>query len=205
MSKVAVLKTTPESVLDDYARLLALADVQAHLPRHRDCQLPIADCRLKSEIENRKSEIETALKINISWHRFYPACSTTPWQLEGVIRALIAAGYPAESLYGAHNRTVVVSARKGEVANKQKPILEKYGVRNVHLYEKGEEWARFEPKSHKFHVLHEIFPDGVKIPKRFIGSNIVHLPTMKTHVFTTMTGAMKNAFGGLLSERRHWT
>jgi hypothetical protein len=28
---------------------------------------------------------------------------------------------------------------------------------------------------------------------------------MKTHVFTTMTGAMKNAFGGLLNERRHWT
>jgi hypothetical protein len=28
---------------------------------------------------------------------------------------------------------------------------------------------------------------------------------VKTHVFTTMTGAMKNAFGGLLNERRHWT
>ncbi|MFH1484525.1 MAG: DUF362 domain-containing protein, partial [Chloroflexota bacterium] len=38
-----------------------------------------------------------------------------------------------------------------------------------------------------------------------IGKNVVHLPTMKTHVFTTMTGAMKNAFGGLLSYKRHWT
>ena len=28
---------------------------------------------------------------------------------------------------------------------------------------------------------------------------------MKTHVFTTMTGAMKNAFGGLLHRYRHWT
>jgi hypothetical protein len=43
------------------------------------------------------------------------------------------------------------------------------------------------------------------IPKRFIGENILHLPTVKTHVFTTTTGAMKNAFGGLLNERRHWT
>ncbi len=43
------------------------------------------------------------------------------------------------------------------------------------------------------------------IPKRFIGENIIHLPTVKTHVFTTTTGAMKNAFGGLLNERRHWT
>ena len=43
------------------------------------------------------------------------------------------------------------------------------------------------------------------IPKRFIGENIIHLPTVKTHVFTTTTGAMKNAFGGLLNEHRHWT
>jgi hypothetical protein len=43
------------------------------------------------------------------------------------------------------------------------------------------------------------------IPKRFIGENIIHMPTVKTHVFTTTTGAMKNAFGGLLNEHRHWT
>jgi hypothetical protein len=43
------------------------------------------------------------------------------------------------------------------------------------------------------------------IPQRFIGENIIHLPTVKTHVFTTTTGAMKNAFGGLLNEHRHWT
>jgi hypothetical protein len=43
------------------------------------------------------------------------------------------------------------------------------------------------------------------IPRRFIGENIIHLPTVKTHVFTTTTGAMKNAFGGLLNEHRHWT
>jgi hypothetical protein len=34
---------------------------------------------------------------------------------------------------------------------------------------------------------------------------MVHLPTVKTHVFTTITGAMKNAFGGLLHRNRHWT
>jgi uncharacterized protein (DUF362 family) len=54
-------------------------------------------------------------------------------------------------------------------------------------------------------VLDDIYPDGIYIPERFIGENIIHFPTMKTHVFTTMTGAMKNAFGGLLQERRHWT
>jgi hypothetical protein len=57
----------------------------------------------------------------------------------------------------------------------------------------------------KFLCLNQVYPDGFMIPKRFIGENIIHLPTVKTHVFTTTTGAMKNAFGGLLNERRHWT
>ncbi len=56
-----------------------------------------------------------------------------------------------------------------------------------------------------FLCLNEVFPDGFSIPRRFIGENIIHLPTVKTHVFTTTTGAMKNAFGGLLNEHRHWT
>jgi uncharacterized protein (DUF362 family) len=179
---VAVLRTRPQTVLEDYARLLELARYQEHLDR----------------------SAELALKINISWHHWYPACSTTPWQLEGVIRKLLADGWRAEQLYGAHNRTVVVSARRGEVANKHKPVLEKYGVRNVHLYERGEEWITYQPKG-KMLALPEVYPDGIRIPKRLIGSNIIHLPTAKTHVFTTITGAMKNAFGGLLHEKRHWT
>ncbi|MBP8863728.1 MAG: DUF362 domain-containing protein [Anaerolineae bacterium] len=36
----------------------------------------------------------------------------------------------------------------------------------------------------------------------FVGNGIfLH----NTHVFTTITGAMKNAFGGLLGRKRHWT
>src|SRR3989338_5919550 len=180
-SKVAVIKIKPETVLDDYQKLMHLADYQKYLPRDKD----------------------TALKINISWHHFYPACSTTPWQLEGVIKTLLADGYSKEFIHGCHNRTVVVSAKIGEIANKHKPVLDKYGLRNIHLYE-GEEWVRYEPKA-KMLVLDKIFPEGIHITRRLIGENIIHLQTMKTHIFTTMTGAMKNAFGGLLHEKRHWT
>jgi uncharacterized protein (DUF362 family) len=181
MPKVAVLRTQPETVLEDYARLMHLADYKQVI----------------------RPDKETALKINISWHVWYPATSTTPWQLEGTIKTMLADGYAKEKIYGAHNRTVVVSARQGEIANKQKPVLDKYGIRNIHLYE-GEEWIRYEPK-HKMLALDTIYPGGIHIPKRLVGSNVIHLPTMKTHVFTTVTGAMKNAFGGLLHERRHWT
>ena len=182
-AKVAVLKTTPATVLEDYSRLMHLANYQQFLPKDK----------------------ETALKTNISWEYFYPACSTTPWQLDGVISTLLNDGYSKDKLYGCNNRTVVVDARRGEVANKLKQVIvDKFGLRNIHLYEEGEEWTHYEPKA-KMLVLDKIYAEGIQIPKRLIGSNIIHLPTMKTHVFTQVTGAMKNAFGGLLFEKRHWT
>jgi hypothetical protein len=54
-------------------------------------------------------------------------------------------------------------------------------------------------------VLDQIYPEGILIPDDFHGSNIVHLPTTKCHIYTTTTGAMKNAFGGLLNTKRHYT
>ena len=38
----------------------------------------------------------------------------------------------------------------------------------------------------------------------YIGKNVLHLPTVKTHGHSTTTGAIKNAFGGLLKEVRHY-
>uniref|UniRef100_A0A831TF28 DUF362 domain-containing protein n=1 Tax=Thermorudis peleae TaxID=1382356 RepID=A0A831TF28_9BACT len=178
--KVAVLRTTPETVLGDIGRVMQMAGYEAALPKDRD----------------------TILKVNITWDTWYPGCSTTPWQLEGVIRRLKADGYGR--LIAAHNRTVVVDAYRGERNNKHKYVVDKYGVENIHLYEPDVEWVIYEPKR-ELMVLPQIFPEGIKIPKLFLGRNIIHLPTVKTHVFTTITGAMKNAFGGLLNERRHWT
>jgi uncharacterized protein (DUF362 family) len=185
-SVVAVLRTSPRTVLADYHRLLNLARYQDVLPK----------------------DVDTALKVNISWHFFYPGSSTTPWQLEGVIRAMKADGYATDLLHACHNRTVVIDAHLGERENKQLPVVEAHGLRNVHLYE-GEEWIPVRDAvgdlADRFLCLNEVYPRGFHIPKRFLGESIVHLPTIKTHVFTTTTGAMKNAFGGLLNERRHWT
>ncbi len=178
--KVAVLKTTPETVLQDYGELMRLAGYEEALPKDKD----------------------TILKINISWDTWYPACSTTPWQLEGVILELQRAGY--KRLIACHNDTVVVNAREGERNNKHLYVTEKYGLENWHLYEPQFKWVRYEPKE-PFLVLDRIYPDGVYIPEVFYGRNIIQLPTVKTHVFTTITGAMKNAFGGLLNRQRHWT
>jgi len=144
----------------------------------------------------------TLLKINISWDRWFPACSSSPWQVEGVIRTLKAAGY--DDIIPTHNGTVVVDSHAGERVNKHSLVTNKYGLRSIHLNEPGVPWSVYEPRG-EFAVLDKIFPGGVRIPEIMLGKNIVHLPTVKTHVFTTMTGAMKNAFGGLLGFERHWS
>jgi uncharacterized protein (DUF362 family) len=38
----------------------------------------------------------------------------------------------------------------------------------------------------------------------YVGKNVIHLPTVKTHGHSITTGAIKNAFGGLLKEVRHY-
>ncbi len=178
--KVAVLKTSPATVLDDIEKLMKLADFEAALPRGP----------------------RTGLKINISWQTWYPACSSTPWQIEGVIRALHKAGYT--DLVGVHNDTVVVNTADGEKNNKHRFVTDKYNVPCLYLYNQDFEWIEYIPKQ-PFLVLDKVYPQGVFIPKALVGMNMIHLPTVKTHVFTTITGAMKNAFGGLLHRHRHWT
>ncbi len=175
---VAVIYTRPDSVLDDIQRAMELGGFRAAL----------------------LTDIETLLKINISWQHYYPACSTSPWQLDGVIRALKAAGH--DDLTPIHNGTVVVDPREGALNNKHESVTEKHALESVFLEDAL--WVDYEPKFPLL-ALDKVYPNGFKIPELMFGKNIVHLPTVKTHVFTTMTGAMKNAFGGLLNYQRHWT
>jgi uncharacterized protein (DUF362 family) len=104
----------------------------------------------------------------------------------------------------AQNRTVVINPKRGAENNHLNSVMQKHRLRFVYLYEPGVEWIIYKPRV-KMLVLDRVFKDGIQIPKMFIGKNAFHLPTMKTHVFTTITGAMKNAFGGLLNDNRHWT
>ena len=178
---VAVLKTKPETVLADYEQLMKLAGFRQALDPARP----------------------TILKDNISWHFPFPAANTTPWQLEASILALRNAGYT--NLSCVQNKTVVTDAFKGEDLNRYVPIFKKYAVPVLFNFKDEDmRWVRYEPKA-KMLVLDHIFPEGIMIPDYFFGKNIVHLPTVKCHIYTTTTGAMKNAFGGLLNTRRHYT
>ena len=177
--RVAVLKTSPETVLDDIRTLMGLADYQSFLPKDRD----------------------TLIKLNLSWTKYFPSCSSQPWQVEGVVRTLLEDGYSREKLIPVENKTVVTNPTKGARNNKWLPILGKYGLEFVPLSDV--EWMVYPFKSPLL-KLNEIFPEGILIPKMYVGTNILHLPTVKTHGHSTTTGAVKNAFGGLLKEVRHY-
>ncbi len=180
-SKVAVLRVSPESVLKDIDRLHELAGVEAALEKGA----------------------QTILKDNISWHFPFPGANTTPWQLEGTVQALRARGY--DDLVCVQNKTVVTDAFKGEDLNGYVPILGHYDVPIKYNFKPEDmSWSVYEPKA-RMNVLDTIFPEGILIPDDFHGTNIVHLPTVKCHIYTTTTGAMKNAFGGLLNTKRHYT
>jgi len=176
---VAVLKTSPETVLDDYRCLLHLAAYQSFLPQDTDL----------------------LIKLNLSWTKYFPACSSQPWQVEGVVRTLLEDGYQPSRLFPVENKTVVTNPVQGARNNKWLPVLERYGLPFIPLPDV--EWVtyRFQQPLLK---LNDIFPEGIVIPKLFIGKSVLHLPTVKTHGHSVTTGAVKNAFGGLLREVRHY-
>lgn len=175
MSKVAVIKTSPETVVRDYGTLMDAAGYK--------------NAMLKDN--------EVILKLNLSWSLYFPACSTQPWQLDGVLEK-IKDYYPA--IYPVENQTVVTDPWKGAKLNKWLPILKKHGMKFYPLTDV--KWEKYQP-DHDMLAMWKIFPEGFKIPSMFKGRSVLHLPTQKTHGHTTMTGAMKNAFGGLLTKRRH--
>lgn len=179
-SVVAVAKTSPDTVIGDIEQLAAEAGLEQALPKDKT----------------------TILKDNISWHMPYLSANTTPWQLEGAIGALRNAGY--DRLVAVHNNTVVTDPYKGGRLNKLEPVYRKYAIPEKYNFVPADvTWVEYQPTSPML-ALDRIFPDGIFIPQCFVGANIVHLPTVKTHIYTTTTGAMKNAFGGLLNTRRHY-
>jgi len=178
-SKIAVLKTSPDTVVKDYSRVMRMADYRNFLPRDKDL----------------------LLKLNLSWTKYFPACSSQPWQLEGTLNALLEDGYRREQLYPVENKTVVTNPVKGARNNLWSPILERNRLDYIPLTQVKWEVHEFKEKLLR---LDSIFPEGIKIPKMFAGKSVLHLPTVKTHGHSITTGAIKNSFGGLLREVRHY-
>ncbi len=90
-ARVAVVRTRPERVLEDYARVMDLAGYRDTLSRDRD----------------------TLLKLNLSWTKYFPSCSSQPWQVDGVIGKMLADGFSRERLIPIRTRRSSPTRVKG--------------------------------------------------------------------------------------------
>jgi uncharacterized protein (DUF362 family) len=178
-ARVAVVRTRPETVLDDYARVMDLAGYRDTLARDRD----------------------TLLKLNLSWTKYFPACSSQPWQVDGVVAKMLRDGFERRRLIPVENKTVVTNPQEGCRNNRWESVLERHGLTFTPLTDVEWRVYRFTSPLLK---LNDIFPDGIQIPAMYPGRQILHLPTVKTHGHAVMTGSVKNSFGGLLREVRHY-
>jgi uncharacterized protein (DUF362 family) len=178
-SQVAVLRTRPETVVEDYGRLMRLVKYDQVLGRDRDL----------------------ILKLNLSWTKYFPACSSQPWQVDGIVTALLADGYDRARILPVENKTVVTDPVAGCRNNRWEPVLRRHGLPFVPL--PGVEWTVHAFKGPLLR-LDRIFPEGIEIPAMYVGRSILHAPTVKTHGHSVTTGAIKNSFGGLLKEVRHY-
>src|SRR6266436_6159025 len=161
-SAVALLRTRPETVVEDYGRLMRLVKYDQVLRRDQDL----------------------ILKLNLSWTKYFPACSSQPWQVDGVLTTLLEDGYDRRRIFPVENKTVVTNPIAGCRNNKWRPVLDRHGVPFIPLPDV--EWT-----VHKFQApllrLNAIFPEGIEIPKMYVGKNVCHFPTVKTHG-RTVTG-----------------
>jgi uncharacterized protein (DUF362 family) len=178
-SQVAVLRTRPDTVVGDYGRLMRLVKYDQVLARDQDL----------------------IVKLNLSWTKYFPACSSQPWQVDGVLTTLLEDGYERHRIFPVENKTVVTNPIAGCRNNKWYPVLERHGLPFIPLPDV--EWTvhRFTSPLLK---LNRIFPEGIEIPRMYVGKNVLHCPSVKTHGHSVTTGAIKNAFGGLLKEVRHY-
>jgi len=182
-SKVFVFQTTPESILDDYRLILKKLWLKN-----------------KTNKIDRINKTPVIVKLNLSWTKFYPACSSPPWQVEGVIRGLLDLGFKPKEIIPVENRTVVTNVYQGAKNHFWDKICKKYGVRIHYLVD--EPYVTYQPRA-KMLVLNKIFSQGILLPKILFDKALISLCTLKTHVFTKTTGAIKNYFG-MLNTRRHW-
>ena len=103
LSLVGIVRTNPKSLQEDVKRLLE-------------------DTNAYSTLD---PTVRTVIKLNLSWSKYFPSCSTNPYTLDALLSVLIKNGYKPFNLPSIENKTVVTDIEKGLSANRWKPILKK--------------------------------------------------------------------------------
>jgi hypothetical protein len=165
-AKVAAWRVRPETIHDDVGRLFELAGLEQALA----------------------AGAPTLLGCDVSWHHPFPAANTTPWQLDGSIRALRARGFRALSVTLEQDDRADVA--RAERENHYPSVLRHHGLALPSKRAASPPpLVEYRPRA-RLHVLHELLPDGVFLPEPMFGSNLLVLPTLKADTHAGVGGAL---------------
>jgi uncharacterized protein (DUF362 family) len=125
------------------------------------------------------------LKPNLGFDLFFPGAVTSPWVIEGVIRALQGR---AGSITVVESDQVLVNCEKAMRRTGVERVLRETGVEFVNM-SKGRfvEVAVKNPRRLK----------AIRLPEILTQSVLVTIPVLKTHDKTVLSGAIKNQWGCL--------
>lgn len=168
-AKVAIVRTAPERVLDDYLRVLELSGCAALL---QDAPAVVA-------------------YGNLTWTRFMPGGSSPPWQLDGV--AALAAGRNGWTWAAGSGHTGRPS--RGAQDARWPQALARHGQRFTPL---ARNEVQPYPSSQRLMMLDDLFPAGLLLPRALEGTVAIHLPTLKTHGLVGLAGAVENMWSAWL-------
>lgn len=136
------------------------------------------------------------LKVNVVWDTIYPSCTTTPMVIEGVLKVVRASNkFKPEKITVVDTDTAAIM--RADISFKVQGIedmVKKYDATVVNLSQ-----TEFRDVSfNKALVLHKL-----RISKVLLDADtIITMPVLKTHSYSSMTGALKNQWG-CIHDLRH--
>ena len=136
------------------------------------------------------------LKVNVVWDKIYPSCTTTPMVIEGVLKVIKnSQKVKPEKITIVDTDTAAIM--RADISFKIQGIekmAKKYGAKTVNLSQTEFKIIPFK----KALVLHKL-----KISRVLLEADtIITMPVLKTHSYSSMTGALKNQWG-CIHDLRH--
>ncbi|HEU5316439.1 MAG TPA: DUF362 domain-containing protein, partial [Chloroflexota bacterium] len=168
--RVAVVRTTPSTVLEDYRRVLELSGCAALL----------------------RDAADVVVYGSLTWSRFFPGATSPPWQLDGVAAIAGEANRRWRWVAGTGHTG---SPRRGARDSCWPAALARHGQEFEPL---GRGQILPYPRDRRLLVLDDILPTGLPVPRAFKGTVAVHLPTLKTHGLVGLAGAVENGWSAWL-------
>lgn len=136
------------------------------------------------------------LKVNVVWDKIYPSCTTTPMVIEGVLKVVRSSkSYTPKKITIVDTDTAAIM--RADVSFRIQGIedmAKKYDVTVVNLSHTEFRVVPFE----KALVLHHLKISNVLLD----ADTIITMPVLKTHSYSSMTGALKNQWG-CIHDLRH--